>query len=640
MPLKFENTGIRKVIFNDGVKNTELRKIIYNDVTVWVSYIEPIIDVVGGRAEILVTIKNLNQYDDMLVALSTTKETLMDLVVAKNSSKQFKIKANHGTNSTVRISVHVPDLGGGEYVKYASVKPPYVYGMLDIQSLSVRNYQLYVDYTYRGYEPFNDYNFSIDYYIDSGFWNGGTDDMNNWEPDAYGYEGSVTITKESGDFAIPMDDRWYGDMLLFFTIKESGEEVDSGRLTAYLPSKPTKLNSSINNGIDTVLLTLRNPNKLYSVSGNIGYGSSSNIISNIVLNPLEQKDYNLTSNIDYGINNLYLEYTISSESFSDTIQCIKFPDWDVVRADSESPMRFTAYSLQPNAIQDYTRLGMNLKYYNDYSTSETTSGLVQLFQSSISASVTPNANYTKPVRYELLNGDNVLKSKRMIEKPKIRLSGGAGEFVINIDNTLNNEYGANCSFTALSFSGEKRIFVPAGNSRSLTVTNVNPGEHNVKAFFSLGKYASYTEYKTVTVAYKPPQGYVSPEIVVDVLSQDDGTITIRNNGSVTYFIEVQGERGITDSHTGTDMDFYLKSTTLAPNTTAPYKWFYRGIESGKTVFNFYVRVYENSSKKQEIESFNVEATSSSTTITPRNWKITKENNFTFYSNKEIGEKNE
>lgn len=34
MPLKFENTGIRKVIFNDGVKNTELRKIIYNDVTV------------------------------------------------------------------------------------------------------------------------------------------------------------------------------------------------------------------------------------------------------------------------------------------------------------------------------------------------------------------------------------------------------------------------------------------------------------------------------------------------------------------------------------------------------------------------------------------------------------------------------
>lgn len=133
------------------------------------SYIEPIIDVVGGRAEILVTIKNLNQYDDMLVALSTTKETLMDLVVAKNSSKQFKIKANHGTNSTVRISVHVPDLGGGEYVKYASVKPPYTNGMLDIRSFTARNYKLYVDYNYRGYEPFNDYNFSIDYYVDSGY---------------------------------------------------------------------------------------------------------------------------------------------------------------------------------------------------------------------------------------------------------------------------------------------------------------------------------------------------------------------------------------------------------------------------------------------------------------------------------------
>lgn len=149
--------------------------------------------------------------------------------------------------------------------------------------------------------------------------------MNNWEQDGYGYEGSVTITKESGEFAIPMDDRWYGDMLFLFTIKESGEEVASGRDTTYLPSKPAKVIPTVENKIESVILTLKNPNN-YSVSGNIGYGSSSNIISNIVLNPLEQKDYNLTSNIDYGINNLYLEYTISSESFSDTIQCIKFPD--------------------------------------------------------------------------------------------------------------------------------------------------------------------------------------------------------------------------------------------------------------------------------------------------------------------------
>lgn len=635
MPLKFENTGIRKVIFNDGVKNTELRKIIYNNITVWVSYIEPIIEVVGGREKINVKITNPNQYDDMNIALKTSIKTLTDLVVSKNSSKNFTIASEVGNNVSIIISVNIPDLGGGEYTKYVKVKPIYRPESMSITLGSDNFYSLYFNYIYRS-DFFEDFYFNVEFYIDSG-----SLDEGGFNPDGLSYTGKVRLSTITGRVNIPINEKWYGrDLMLSYIIYDGNEELEQNSTSMYFKPKPTKLNSSINNGIDTVLLTLRNPNKLYSVSGNIGYGSSSNIISNIVLDPLEQKDYNLTSNINYGINSLYLEYTISSESFSDTIQCIKFPDWDVVRADSESPMRFTAYSLQPNEIQDYTRLGMNLKYYNDYSTGETTSGLVQLFQSTVSASATPNANYTKPVRYELLNGDNVLKSKRMIEKPKIRLSGGAGEFVINIDNTLNSEYGADCSFTALSFSGEKKIFVPAGNSRSLTVTNVNPGEHNVKAFFSLGRYASYTEYKTVTVAYKPPQGYVSPEIVVNVTSQNEGEIIIRNNGSVTYFIEVQGEQGITDSSTGTDMDFYLKSTTLAPNIIAPYKWFYRGIESNKTVFNFSVRVYENSSKNQEIERFNVEATSSSTTITPINGKKTKENNFTFYSNEEIGGKNE
>ena len=328
MPLKFENTGIRKVIFNDGVKNTELRKIIYNDVTVWVSYIEPIIDVVGGRAEILVTIKNLNQYDDMLVALSTTKETLMDLVVAKNSSKQFKIKANHGTNSTVRISVHVPDLGGGEYVKYASVKPPYTNGMLDIRSFTARNYKLYVDYNYRGYEPFNDYNFSIDYYVDSGYWNGGTDDMNNWEQDGYGYEGSVTITKESGEFAIPMDDRWYGDMLFLFTIKESGEKVASGRDTTYLPSKPAKVIPTVENKMESVILTLKNPNN-YPVSGTIGYDNAMNVIDSMTMQPKETKTITFTRDVRYGLGKFYFRYDINGVHFDDSISCIKYPSVNV-----------------------------------------------------------------------------------------------------------------------------------------------------------------------------------------------------------------------------------------------------------------------------------------------------------------------
>ena len=164
------------------------------------SYIEPIIEVVGGREKINVKITNPNQYDDMNIALKTSIKTLTDLVVPKNSSKNFTIASEVGNNVSIIISVNIPDLGGGEYIKYVKVKPIYRPESMSITLGSDNFYSLYFDYIYRS-DFFEDFYFNVEFYIDSGSF-----DEGGFAPDGLSYTGRVRLSTTTGRVNIPINE--------------------------------------------------------------------------------------------------------------------------------------------------------------------------------------------------------------------------------------------------------------------------------------------------------------------------------------------------------------------------------------------------------------------------------------------------